>query len=157
MSEINPLGSLPEKTIDEKILDSLTRLAQKSYVRSNQHAAAVIHNDTVLSLGHNQFIKMTKLNYRTIHAEVSALFNIKKLWPILCGSDILVIRYSKGGLKYSRPCSECIEHMEKVGIRKVYYSDHDGKIVYEHLEKMPKIHYSRGSRMRKEEESIQCC
>jgi hypothetical protein len=39
----------------------------------------------------------------------------------------------------SRPCNNCINKMNKIGIRKVYYSTQDGNIVYEFVKEMKLI------------------
>lgn len=42
----------------------------------------------------------------------------------------------------SRPCYMCLEMMKAVGIRRVYYSDDFGKIIYENIRDMISIHTS---------------
>ena len=61
--------------------------------------------------------------------------------------DILVIRVNKNlTLKNSRPCSQCIDKLSKLGIRKVFYSNEEGDIVWEFVEQMKKTHISAGTR-----------
>ena len=50
--------------------------------------------------------------------------------------DMIVIRQSKGRLAESKCCEDCIKLMKSVGIRKVYYSNSDGNIVFDTLYKI---------------------
>jgi hypothetical protein len=46
----------------------------------------------------------------------------------------------------SRPCMHCLTEIKKYDIRRVYYSDTDGSIVYESAAKMTSTHASKGNR-----------
>jgi hypothetical protein len=63
-----------------------------------------------------------------------------KLRKRISKTDILVFRNSSKGIKNSRPCSECLETMKKLGIRRVYYSLDTGEIVYEKVSNMISTH-----------------
>lgn len=86
----------------------------------------------------------------SIHAEMDAIYDfIKKNRRYdLRGLDIIVIRFKNNELKISRPCKSCIEKMRELGIRKVYYSDYDGNIVYEYITDMEMYHMSSLQRMK---------
>ena len=58
----------------------------------------------------------------------------------------MVIRRSSTGIKNSKPCSECIKTMKSLNIRRVYYSDNDGSIVYEKVSNMVSSHRSQMTR-----------
>jgi len=48
---------------------------------------------------------------------------------ILCGSEILVVRVlSNGNLSCAKPCNACIRYATIKRIKKIYFSDWDGKI-----------------------------
>jgi len=47
--------------------------------------------------------------------------------------DMIVIRQSSGKLCESKCCKDCIKLMKFIGIRKVYYSNSNGKIICEKL------------------------
>jgi len=65
--------------------------------------------------------------------------------------DIIVIRINKKlQLRNSRPCKDCIDELKQIGIRKVYYSNDNGDIVYEFVENMIKTHTSAGMKFCKE-------
>ena len=63
--------------------------------------------------------------------------------------DIFVVRINKcpGEIKLvnSRPCSNCLEMMKAIGIRRVYYTDDSGEIIYENVKDMVSIHLSKVS------------
>ena len=57
--------------------------------------------------------------------------------------DLIVVRVNKeGGLCISRPCCNCLSMMKAVNIRRVYYVDNTGNIVYENVSDMISIHAS---------------
>ena len=135
----------------DDLLEQLKKIAMISEI-SFRHAAALIKGSTIYSSGHNKYIKEIEIKgvknklYKTIHAEVDVISNFPYKKSIK-GMDIIVIRINKGlSLRNSRPCSDCICKLEKVGIRKVFYSDEKGRLVSEFVEDMPKIHTSGGTR-----------
>lgn len=132
----------------EEPLQLLKKKAIESIVYY-KHAAALISGDTVYSSGTNKFIKQIKNNnqiyYRTMHAEITVFERLPK--KKVRGMDILVIRINKHlALRNSRPCNQCIDKLSKLGIRKVYYSNEEGQIVWEFVEQMEKLHISSGTR-----------
>jgi tRNA(Arg) A34 adenosine deaminase TadA len=139
-------------TIHNRKFDEPIRLLKKIAVESivyYKHAAALMSGDTVYSFGVNKFIKEIKINnqiyHRTMHAEINVFEKLPK--KKVRGMDILVIRINKNlALKNSRPCNQCIGILAKLGIRKVYYSNEDGNIVWEFVEQMEKTHISSGTK-----------
>ena len=140
------LPALPSSMFesDYEMLDILKKAAMRSTVE-NKHAAALLKGNykNKLIIGFNRPIK-EKVKYKTIHAEINAIFNFPYDKKAIKGMDIIVIRNKNGNLKNSRPCNHCIDKMANVGIRKVFYSNDEGNIVYEYLEKMERIHVSSG-------------
>ena len=59
----------------------------------------------------------------------------KKLRHKLKSIDIIVIRRtnSSDGVGMSKPCLICTDIMKRLGIRRVYYSGTDGKIITERI------------------------
>lgn len=125
----------------------LIKIALNSDV-SHKHASALIHDDTILSSGYNK-LNLNNFSTFSIHAEINAiksgLYNIKK--KNMKGLDIIVIRLSKSGsFINSRPCSFCIQRLQELHIRKVYYSNQDGNIICESIYNMEKTHISMGDK-----------
>ena len=46
----------------------------------------------------------------------------------------------------SRPCVHCAENLRRAGIRRVYYSNDTGEIVWENVKEFTTVHMSRGWR-----------
>lgn len=113
-----------------------------------KHSACLLKKDKILTIGKNKYFKETFIQNEniklSIHAEIDVLY--KHYNKNLKGLDILIISVSEKSysLRNSRPCNSCIEKLKERGIRKVYYSNDKGEIVYEFIENMPKIHDSSG-------------
>ncbi len=118
----------------------------------------------ILSFGMNQ-MGDTDGRHPGIHAEHDALNKLqplkykRKLEPI----NILVIRLSmKNNLQSSKPCSNCIETMKTLPIKKgykiqnIYYSDSEGNIIKTSLKNLEneEKHYSRFYRKNKNRKQI---
>ena len=64
--------------------------------------------------------------------------------------DILVIRINREGkLCNSRPCNQCIITLKNIGVKKVYYSNDDGKIIHEKLGTMQMLHVCQSLKLQK--------
>ena len=136
-------------------LETLKRITKNSNV-SYRHGACLIKGDKIISFGVNKYF--SKIYYKTqdrkftIHAEIDAILKLDS--KELKGTDILIIRVSNcDNLCNSRPCNSCIDKLKKKGIRKAYYSNSDGKIVYEFVDTMPKLHTSSAVKYREFRES----
>lgn len=97
---------------------TLLRASKKSPYDNYQHAVLVVCGGAVKAIGYNT---------PKCHAEVHAL---KKLWPSerkKC--KIYSVRFTKAGkLSMAKPCDECQKYLKANGIRKVTYSDGNGKL-----------------------------
>lgn len=116
---------------------------------SHKHASALLHKDIILSYGHNKLTN--SLGTFSIHAEIDAitagLYSLKKKNNKFKSVDIIVIRLNKKGhFTNSRPCSFCIQKLQELKIRKVYYSNQYGNIICEFIESMEKTHISMGDK-----------
>jgi deoxycytidylate deaminase len=128
------------------VIETLIKAANSSDL-VQKHGAGLIKGDKLYSRGFNYALKRYNIGEKlvkiTVHAEMDALLNA----PLntLKGLDIMVIRVNKNmALKNSRPCNACISKMQEKGIRKVYYSNDLGDIVYEFLDDMQLKHTSSG-------------
>ena len=97
------------------------------------HAAVLVRGGSILSKGFNKpkrNMLVDKYKHHkgcNIHAEVSAILNVRKKINLL-GSKIYVARKKKlDGLSgNSRPCISCQAILKRYGIKKVYYTLEDG-------------------------------
>lgn len=149
------------------IIETLKKKAMNSDLQY-KHSACLVHKNKIISIGFNKYInigiskivnsKATNLNTKTtdykssLHAEIDAI--LQRDTRTIRGLDIIIIRVKELAngniiLKNSRPCNSCIDKMRSYGIRKVYYSNDIGEIVYEFLETMPKLHISSGTVLKK--------
>lgn len=113
--------SLGMGIIDRAIEESLKSEHQ------NKHGAVIFKGKRIYSFGYNQpsrsvksINRIAKRWHTSVHAEVAAILNAKR---DLNGLDLLVIRVNnKNQLRYSKPCSYCLEYITYCGIRNIYYS-----------------------------------
>lgn len=139
------------------ILDTLKKNAQNSPL-IYKHSACLMKNGKIFGIGFNKYYGI-KLNNQKINLSIHAEMNVMlaKNAKHIRGMDILIIRISSNNkLQNSRPCNTCIDKMKKKGIRKAYYSNSDGNIVYEFIDDMPKLHQSSGNSVRIQQNCIKC-
>lgn len=110
----------------KSILDLAVNMAMRSNY-NHRLGAVIFHGKKIISVGWNQINTCRKKlhpkyqNYSgNLHAEVDAILNAR---CDLTGTSILVIRINKKGeLRLAKPCSLCLLYLERVGIKKIYYS-----------------------------------
>jgi len=93
-----------------------------------QVGSVIFDGKKILSVGCNGIRNHRKLHPKfqkfpgsgSIHAEIDAILKARR---DLKGMSLLVVRINKQGkLMLSKPCSNCIEYLNHVGIKNVYYS-----------------------------------
>ena len=63
----------------------------------------------------------------TLHAELGAILGVDR--SITQGSTIYVVRINREGLpRMSKPCTMCESAMKHVGVKRVVYTERDGRI-----------------------------
>lgn len=70
----------------------------------------------------------------------------RKLIKKLKKTDILVFRTSATGIKFSKPCCECIKTLKYFNIKGVYYTSENGVLVYEKISDIQNNHRSQMTR-----------
>lgn len=71
----------------------------------------------------------------------------KNMRRMLRKLSVIVIRYSDNCLRMSKPCKHCMDCIQILGIRKIYYSNVDGEITYEKVRNMETQHISMSRRI----------
>lgn len=104
------------------------RVAKKSGM-NHRHGAVVIYNGEIIAEGYNRQCNEFKEQF-SVHAEVDALMKIRKMGKhVLSQCDLVVVRIAPSSLenamKLSMPCCKCKPFIERMGIRRVYYSTND--------------------------------
>lgn len=136
-------------------IDLLKRLAGNSDM-THKHAACSMKGGKVIAVGVNKYFQIrssqNSLNL-SVHAEMDVLVSTSA--KLSKGMDILIIRLSKSRMLHnSRPCNACIDKLKQRGIRKAYYSNAEGQIVYEFVDSMSKLHVSSGCKAREHIQSL---
>ena len=101
------------------------KVAHKSLM-DHKHGAIIVYNDTVIGCGYNHTHEHMCHRF-SIHAEVEAILKVKSKYKhILQDAEMYVVRIGNTKyqcpLKYSKPCCDCQQVIQKFGIKKVYYS-----------------------------------
>ncbi len=89
--------------------------------------AVIFDKKRIISKGHNTCQKSVKKLHPkfqrfkySVHAEVDSIIKAKK---DLKGTSILVVRLNKNNqFRLSKPCFNCMNYIQYVGIKKVFYS-----------------------------------
>lgn len=139
--------------MDNNIIETLKKAARFSDI-NQQHAAALIKNNKIYAIAINDIVKKidfisetgeVRCRKITRHSEENVIFKLPK--KIIKELDIIVIRINNNSkMIMSRPCTECKNKLIKFGIKKVYYSNEQGNIVYEYTNLMEKTYISKGHR-----------
>jgi deoxycytidylate deaminase len=129
---------------NKTIINVLQKIALDVEPVSNAKiAASITKRGKIISIGTNKnkthpmqakFAKHDLAIYQ--HAELSALINYLREEDIddLRKCDIFVVRTKKNGdLAMAKPCKGCQKALLTFGIKNIYYSDQQGKIICETL------------------------
>jgi len=97
----------------------IQKVAAKAGHRQHLHVVIITKGGAILSTGYN---------HGDTHAEVMAL---TKLWPAARkGTRLYSYRLlNNGKLAMAKPCLHCQKVIERAGVKQVFWSDPDGKIV----------------------------
>lgn len=103
-----------------------TKIANKLAHKSEhkfQLGCIIVKNNRVVGSGYNTTKTHTKSpqKYKTLHAEMAALFSAK--YKEVRGGEAYVLRILKDGSHaLAKPCSLCESMLKQAGIRKVHYT-----------------------------------
>lgn len=112
-----------------------------------RHSAAILKGKKIISTGFShQRGCINGKSCSSMHAEYHAIHNRKSYK----GYSIIIIRSdNNGNLLNSYPCNECLYYIRRSGIKKVYFSDDNGKIYCMRTKDMIYKHISLGKRQTK--------
>lgn len=102
-------------------LNIAAQIAMNS-VMNHKHGAIIVYKKDIIAVGFNHLQSTF-----SVHAEIDAISKIKgKDKDILTKCELYVVRIGpkkfNNTLKYSKPCSDCQNYIEKRGIKKIFYS-----------------------------------
>lgn len=116
-------------------LPSYFRLAKRASKYSDHHAhqlgSLILIKGKPVSVGYNMRYKTHPImkeyhNFKTIHAEVNSILNIKNK-ALLKGATMVTYRENKAGiLSNSRPCSVCEQILRSFGFKEIIYTIDNG-------------------------------
>ncbi len=125
--------------LNEGIIKKAIKEAKKSDMPIFKIGAVIFKGNRIISYGHNKKGICGKIHpkyrskYDSAHAEQQAIINCKN-WEKLKGTSILILRVTRSGfLSMSYPCENCMETIKYVGIKEIYYSNHNSEILKENI------------------------
>ena len=125
--------------MNTRIIKKAIQIAHKSDMHPFKVGAVIFKNNRIISFGYNSKRFCGKIHpkyrsqYDSLHAEQDAILNVKD-WSKLSSSSILVIRITRSGnISMAKPCDMCMSMIQHVGLKEIYYSNHDGEIIKEKI------------------------
>lgn len=116
------------------IIERAISEAQSSEYNPYKLGAVIFKGPRILSSGHNEIRGNGKIHPRykdydnTIHAEQSAILNLKD-WGKAKNADILIVRINNSGnFSLAYPCPMCQRFLQFLGINRVCFSNREGHI-----------------------------
>lgn len=117
------------------IVKRVIKEAEKSNMPIFKVGAVIFDGKRIISYGHNKKGICSRIHPKyqnerdSVHAEQNAIVKVKD-WTKLNGTSMIVVRFNKSGrMSMAYPCSMCLNMMEHVGIKEVYYSSYGGEIL----------------------------
>lgn len=150
------------KKFSNGLLDSMVKCALSSLNSTFTHVASLVRGNSLFSMGTNGLHSSCSRNCNgrstrcSFHAEANAIRKLAshKGTKNNKSFELVVIRVSSTGvIGNSKPCFQCIQQIMKsrFNISKVYYSNAEGDIICESINKLLQsdtIHISHGLRQK---------
>lgn len=147
-----------------RIIDAAKTQAEKSSMLY-KHGAVLTKSSKILSRGfNNSRSHFMCANSTCLHAEMSVILRYcsnvlhiridkrrKDIFvPQLSKCILWVVRLSRTNtLTESKPCSECLSFIKRIGIKKIGYTNKKGCIILENTENMISTHLSHAQKYTK--------
>jgi deoxycytidylate deaminase len=123
------------KISEHEVWELAKQLCSKSNVKKFKHAAILVKNGTILSVGvnyHNpiilrEFESMFRLGYRNIHAEADCYWRLGCVQKKTAGSTIYVYGENRNGKPtFSKPCASCQALLRTMRVKRVVFHTPNG-------------------------------
>ena len=120
---------------NKRYIEFAKRVAEQSNYGKFRHGAVLVKGSSVRSVSCNKLRHCsfgTRFRHHdrgdaTLHAELGAILGIAR--STTQGADVYVARISREGeARISKPCHMCEAALRHVGIRRVFYTNKEGKI-----------------------------
>lgn len=106
-----------------EFINIATEVAKKSPM-TQKHGCIIVHKNKIISSAYN--FTPSAIQDRSVHAEVNALKKIKHKSFLFKDCSLYIVRIgpdsSMNALKYSKPCTNCMNFINLCNIKKVFYS-----------------------------------
>ena len=136
-----------EKDMHLGIIERAIEEARSSDYHPYKMGAVLFKGPRIMSSGHNEIRGNGKIHPKykyfdnTIHAEQSAILNLKD-WNKAKNADMLIVRINNSGkFSLAYPCPMCQSFLKFLGINKVYFSNRDGNIEFVKAKKLNENDY----------------
>ena len=120
---------------NKRCIEFAKRVAEQSDYGKFRHGAVLVKGSSVRSISCNKHrhcsfgarFRRESRGDATLHAELGAILGMDR--STTQGSTVYIARINKEGeARISKPCSMCEAAMRHVGVRRVYYTNKQGKI-----------------------------
>jgi deoxycytidylate deaminase len=123
---------------DEKFIKLAIQISELSDHRMRM-GAVITKGNRIMGVGNNKRKSHPKqINHHTfkiaqgLHAERSAIINAKR--KDLSGCTIHIARLTKcGEPAMAKPCDQCMAYIKETGIKRIVYTNQEGKIEKENV------------------------
>ena len=111
------------------------KVAEQSNYGKFRHGAVLVKGSSIRNVAYNKHrhcgfgkrFRDRNEGDATLHAELGAILGVDR--SITQGSTIYVVRINREGHpRMSKPCPMCENAMKHVGVKRVVYTDRDGRI-----------------------------
>lgn len=118
------------------IIKGVIKEAEKSSMPIFKVGAIIFDGKRIISHGHNKKGICSKIHPKyqnsrdSVHAEQDAIIKVKN-WIKLNGASIIVVRINStsGNISMGFPCQMCLNMINHVKIKNIYYSNYCGEIL----------------------------
>jgi len=120
---------------NKRYIEFAKRVAEQSDYGKFRHGAVLVKGSSVRSISCNKHrhcsfgarFRKDGRGQATLHAELGAILGMER--STTQGSTVYVARINREGeARISKPCPMCEAAMRHVGVRRVYYTNKEGKI-----------------------------
>ena len=136
---------------DQRFIDMAANEARRSSCLM-QHGCVAVKNGRIIGRGYNNYRTCSNdgfiQNCMTCHAEISAIRQANKLNINFKKVSLYIVRVdNKNCLKSSAPCIDCMKQINRLKIKRIIFSNNDGKLIVQNPETYNIKHTTTGRRV----------
>ena len=143
--------SITPSNRDQRFIEMAAHQARRSACLM-QHGCVAVKNGRIIGRGYNNYRTCSSdgfiQNCMTCHAEISALREVNKLNKDFKKVSLYIVRVDHNNcLKSSAPCVDCMKQIIRLKIKRIIYSNDDGKLIVQNPETYNTQHTTTGRRV----------